>query len=36
MNKKSITLDELKQFCIEYDKINGEYPEHEFEGLAKK
>ena len=29
-----ISLNELKKMCKEYDRVNGQYPESFYEGLA--
>ena len=31
---KSITIDELKKFCEEYDNLYESWPEHKYEGSA--
>jgi hypothetical protein len=30
---KSITIDELKKLCEEYDSTFSSYPEHQYEGM---
>lgn len=31
---KNVDREALRKLCIEFDKQQGSYPEHEFEGLA--
>lgn len=34
IKKQNITIEQLKVFCDEYDKLRGKYPESYFEGEA--